>query len=160
LNVPAGTTGAKNVSALMIARQAGVEIQTLAQPEPLIVNQALWHSADTTQDWKFSLSELLRVIELFNTRNCTVRTGCYAVQAGTEDGFAPDPLRASTATVTLTRYHSADTTRDGKLSLSELLRVIELFNYRSGTVRTGEYHLHPGSEDGFNPGPISVHPGQ
>jgi hypothetical protein len=45
------------------------------------------------------------------------------------------------------------------LSLYELTRVIEFFNYRAdGGSRTGEYHLHPGSEDGFNPGPISVHP--
>jgi hypothetical protein len=39
------------------------------------------------------------------------------------------------------------------LSLAELTRVIELYNYRSGTVRTGQYHVLAGSEDGFAPGP-------
>ena len=125
----------------------------MALPDPLRVNQVLWHNADTNQDWRFSLSELLRVIQLFNTRNGTVRTGCYAVLAGTEDGFTPEPLRGSTETVSLARYHTADTNRDGKFSLSELLRVIQLFNYRSGTVRTGEYHIDPAGEDGYNPGP-------
>jgi hypothetical protein len=66
----------------------------------------------------------------------------------------PDPL-----TVPFGLVHSADTNRDGRLSLLELTRVIELYNYRPpGGGRTGEYHLHPGSEDGFNPGPLSVHP--
>ena len=55
--------------------------------------------------------------------------------------------------VTLTRYHSADSNHDGKVGLFELTRVIELFNYRSGTVRTGQYHVQAGTEDGFAPGP-------
>jgi hypothetical protein len=113
-----------------------------------------YHSADTNQDWKLGLIELTRVIELYNTRNGTVRTGCYAVATtATEDGFTQDAARANTATVTLTRYHSADTDKDGKLSLVELTRVIELYNCRSGTSRTGQYHVQAGTEDGFAPGP-------
>jgi len=52
-------------------------------------------------------------------------------------------------------YHSADTNHDGKLSLLELTRVIELYNYRVGTSRTGQYHVQtsPPTEDGFAPGP-------
>lgn len=53
----------------------------------------------------------------------------------------------------LTNYHSADTSRDGRLSLLELTRVIELFDMRVGTARTGAYRLQAGSEDGFAPGP-------
>jgi hypothetical protein len=47
----------------------------------------------TTQarDYRLNLTELLRVIELYNTRNGTVSTGQYRVQAGTEDSFAPGP---------------------------------------------------------------------
>jgi len=80
--------------------------------------------------------------------------------ANTEDGFATDPGRSNTAVVTLSRYHSADTMGtttgtppDGKINLGELLRVIELYNYRSGTTRTGQYHVLAGTEDGFTPGP-------
>jgi hypothetical protein len=57
------------------------------------------------------------------------------------------------AGVLLTRYHTADLDRNGRLSLPELLRVIELFNYRRNEARTGEYHLKAGTEDGFAPGP-------
>jgi hypothetical protein len=31
--------------------------------------------------------------------------------------------------------------------------VIELYNVRSGTTRTGAYHAQGGTEDGFAPGP-------
>ena len=41
------------------------------------------NNADTNKDWKISLSELTRVIELKNA------SGGYRVQVGTEDGFAP-----------------------------------------------------------------------
>jgi uncharacterized delta-60 repeat protein len=109
------------------------------------------HSADTNQDGRLSLVELTRVIELYNTRNGTVRTGRYKVQAGTEDGFAQDT--AATANQTLTQYHSADSNRDGQIGLSELTRVIDLYNTRVGTVRTGQYHVQAGTEDGFAPGP-------
>jgi len=34
----------------------------------------------------------------------------------------------------------------------ELTHVIELYNYRSGTSRTGQYHVPAGAEDGFAPG--------
>jgi hypothetical protein len=42
---------------------------------------------------------------------------------------------------------------DGKFNLVELTRVIELYNYRVGTVRTGQYHPQAGTEDGFGLGP-------
>jgi hypothetical protein len=141
----------------MLPRQGGTPYTLLAKPDPLVVEQALYHSADTNHDFRLSLTELLRVIELYNTRNGTVRTGAYSVdQNNLEDGFSADPARATTDVVTLTRYHSADENHDGKLSLTELLRVIELYNYRSGTVRTGEYHpaVPPEvTEDGFATGP-------
>jgi len=71
----------------------------------------------------------------------------------TEDGFSSDSTRASSTSVTLSRYHSADSNRDGKISLTELTRVIELYNYRSGTTRTGQYKPQAGAEDGFASGP-------
>ncbi len=53
-------------------------------------------------------------------------------------------------------YHSADSNRDGTLNLFELTRVIELYNYRIGTTRTGAYHLQAGTEDGYTPGPVAL----
>ena len=71
------------------------------------------HSADTNFDFRISLIEVTRMIELYNTRNGTMRTGCYRVDATGEDGFAPDPARATNATVSLPFYHAADTNQDG-----------------------------------------------
>ncbi|MEY2878840.1 MAG: hypothetical protein RLZZ15_1220, partial [Verrucomicrobiota bacterium] len=154
LNVPAGTTGDRQLTALALVRTNGALTQTVPTPNPLVIPQVVSHSADTNADNKLSLLELTRVIELFNTRNGTQRTGCYAPATTiTEDGFAIDSTRTLNAAATLTRYHSADSDRDGKLNLLELTRVIELFNYRTGTQRTGHYHIQPGTEDGFAPGP-------
>jgi hypothetical protein len=111
-----------------------------------VLVDALTHSADTNADWRISLVELTRVIELYNNRSGTIRTGEYHCEPGTEDGFAPGPG-------TLTSCHSADTDGDGRISLTELTRVIELYNARNGTTRTGDYHGEAGTEDGFSPGP-------
>ncbi|MBI5770408.1 MAG: immunoglobulin domain-containing protein [Verrucomicrobia bacterium] len=162
LNVPAGATGTQSIVAYLELRQNSTSYAFLAKPDPLPVSKVSFHSADTmgatagsAPDSKINLSELLRVIELYNYRAGTVRTGQYTMGQGTEDGFAPGPNGA-----TLTAYHSADTMgtsagtpRDGRINLSELLRVIELYNYRAGTVRTGQYHIQSGTEDGFAPGP-------
>jgi hypothetical protein len=155
---PPGETAARTLAAFAVARPGGNAVVFVANPSPLTVARVSAHSADTNQDFRIDLIELTRVIELFNTRNGTVRTGRYAVATtATEDGFAPDPVTAAGATVTLTRYHSADTAltaaRDGKIDLIELTRVIELYNTRAGTVRTGAYRAAPGTEDGFEPLP-------
>jgi hypothetical protein len=60
----------------------------------------------------------------------------------------PDPLVLRSASL-----HTADTNRDGRIGLLELTRVIELYNYRSGGSRTGQYKPKSGTEDGFDPGP-------
>ena len=118
-----------------------------------------YHSADTDKDWHIDFDEVLRVVELYNTKTSTVRTGAYKVQEGTVDGFAPDPGRLAPYTAVLSKYHSADSDRDGKIGLLELLRVIELYNWYQGSVRTGQYHLKTeaeadrASEDGYLIGP-------
>lgn len=132
----------------------GTSLEFLAQPDPLVVSAVLRHTADTDQDGRINLQELTRVIELYNTRSGTTRTGCYGVaQVLTEDGYVADGSRPSSTVVALNRYHSADTNRDGKISLFELTRVIELYNYRSNSTRTGQYRAKADSEDGFAPGP-------
>ena len=161
VNVPAGDTGVKGLNAGAVVRAAGGAYTVTTTPNPLLVPpSAVFHSADTNQDMQIGLIELTRVIELYNTRNGTTRTGAYQVATTiTEDGFTPEPVRTA-ASNNLTRYHSADThtdtigsARDGRLNLTELTRVIELYNTRVGTVRTGAYHLASGTEDGFAPGP-------
>ncbi len=113
-------------------------------------NLATYHSADTNGDGAISLSELTRVIELYNTRNGTTRTGEYHTAATTtEDGYEPG------AGAITGSYHSADENHDGKIDLGELTRVIELYNTRSGTTRTGLYHQENGTEDGYAPGPAN-----
>jgi hypothetical protein len=114
-----------------------------------------FHSADIDQNGQLDLRELLRVIEIYNTRFGTAGTGLYQVNASSVDGFDSDSSVDGSSTVTLTRYHSADSDRDAKMSLPELLRVIELYNFRVGTARTGDYRADPTSVDGFSTGPRS-----
>ncbi|MBI5772013.1 MAG: hypothetical protein HZA93_29840, partial [Verrucomicrobia bacterium] len=162
LNVPVGARGAYPVAALLTVQESGNVLNALAQPDPLRLGQL--HSGDTmgpttgtAPDGRLNLAELLRVIELYNYRAGTVRTGQYTLATtATEDGFTPGPNGTALTTV----FHSADTMGptpgtppDGKLNLAELLRVIELYNYRAGTVRTGQYRILAGTEDGFAPGP-------
>ena len=148
LNVPPGESGTRSVAGLLIYRAGGTPVQVAASPDPLNVDvKVLQHSADTDHNWKLSLLELTRVIELYNYRAGTSRTGEYHVESGTEDGYASGPGSQTGA------YHSADTDHNWKLNLLELTRVIELYNYRSGTTRTGEYHVEAGTEDGYAPGP-------
>jgi hypothetical protein len=155
LNVPAGTSGQRQLPANAVVRNGGTLVLPVATPSPLTISQLTTHTADTNSDFRIGLVELTRVIELYNVRFTTTRTGRYKEQDGTEDGFGLDLLTAPTGTaVPLTRYHSADTNQDARLSLVELTRVIELFNVRSGNTRTGAYRAATTTtEDGFAPGP-------
>ncbi|HPO16640.1 MAG TPA: hypothetical protein PLI09_24600, partial [Candidatus Hydrogenedentes bacterium] len=93
------------------------------------------HSADQNGDHQVNLSELLRVIQFFNSDG-------FHCEAGTEDGYAPGPGDTSCA------LHDSDyNAQDWRISLSELLRVIQFFN-------SGGYHYCPGedTEDGYCPG--------
>ncbi len=93
------------------------------------------HFADQNGDGLISLSELLRVIQFFNSEG-------FHCEAGTEDGFAPGP--GDTACTA----HSSDyNPHDWHIGLSELLRLIQFFN-------SGGYHYCPddATEDGYCPG--------
>ncbi|MFM8334973.1 MAG: IPT/TIG domain-containing protein, partial [Opitutaceae bacterium] len=106
LSVPSGQAGAKEIAALVGVR-SGAETQVLAQPDPLPVAPVTTHSADTDRNYRISLTELTRVIELYNSRNGTTRTGAYGLAETTEDGFAADATRAASVAVSLGRYHTA-----------------------------------------------------
>jgi hypothetical protein len=105
------------------------------------------------RDFRVSLLELTRVIELFNTRHAGARTGAYREDQAGEDGYAPAPELSLTGLASPTRFHAADVNRDARITLLELTRVIELFNFREAGVRTGRYRILPGTEDGFAAGP-------
>ncbi|HPO15120.1 MAG TPA: M4 family metallopeptidase [Candidatus Hydrogenedentes bacterium] len=93
------------------------------------------HSADPNGDHTISLSELLRIIQFFNSNG-------FHCQAGSEDGYAPGPGDTACAP------HDSDyNAQDWHISLSELLRIIQFFN-------SGGYHYCPGedTEDGYCPG--------
>jgi hypothetical protein len=91
---------------------------------------ASYHSTDTNLDGRISLSELLRVIQFYNS-------GGLHCSPGTGDGYAAGPGATDCAP------HSADYNPvNWRIALSELLRLIQLYN-------AGSYAACPGSEDGF-----------
>ena len=51
--------------------------------------------------------------------------------------------------------HSADYNKDWIISLDELNNFIRLYNYRTGNVRTGDYHCDSKTIDGYAPGPAT-----
>jgi hypothetical protein len=82
-----------------------------------------------------NLSEVIRVIAFYNS------TGLHC-QSGSEDGYAPGPLGDKSCAP-----HSSDySPQDWAISLSELLRLVQLYNI-------GSIHPCPNSEDGFCLGP-------
>jgi len=92
------------------------------------------HNADQNSDFQISLSELLRVVQLFNSV-------VFHCETGTEDGYAPGPGDTS-CPAHGSDYHPAD----WRINLSEVLRLIQIYNspgYR--------YCPDEGSEDGFCP---------
>ena len=93
------------------------------------------HSADYNKDWKISLSEVLRMVQLHNV-------GGFHCDISTEDGYAAGPGDQS-----CTPHDSDYNLRDWKISLSELMRIIQFYN-----ALEGSYHVHPGTEDGYAPG--------
>ncbi len=155
LQVPATETALQIRPLNVVLTLGGNGPTTLFSPRPgplRILPANLPHSADANGDFRVSLLELTRVIELFNTRNNSVRSGAYRVDAAGEDGFAPETARTAGVTAVLARYHAADSNRDGSIGLFELTRMIQLYNVRNGSVRTGIYRVQSGSEDGYAPG--------
>lgn len=90
------------------------------------------HKGDTDYDEALSLAEVLRVVQLYNA----LKYSC--ANFASEDGYKPGPGGLTCG------VHSADfLVPQGEISLSELLRVIQLYN-------VGGYTACPGSsEDGF-----------
>jgi hypothetical protein len=93
------------------------------------------HAGDYVADWRVSVSELLRIIQFYNT-------GSLHCDPSTEDGFAPGPGGGTCPA------HSADyAPQDWTIAFSELLRIIQFYN-------AGCYGPAPNTEDGFAPCPF------
>ncbi|HPO14564.1 MAG TPA: hypothetical protein PLI09_14065 [Candidatus Hydrogenedentes bacterium] len=94
--------------------------------------QVIVHSADQNADGQIDVSELLRVIQFYNSN------GLHC-QAGTEDGYAPGE-----GDYTCSPHSSDYAPQDWRIGLSELLRLIQFYNSEG-------YHVCEGGEDGFCP---------
>jgi hypothetical protein len=118
---------------------AGATVSIVLELEPA-VSQVHVHRGDQDGNGAISLSELLRVIQVFNMRGYH----CADSPGATEDGYLPGPGGNHGCAP-----HSSDyNPPDWVINLSELLRLIQFFNMRG-------YHACPGenTEDGFCPGP-------
>ncbi len=163
VNIPATASGNQSLTSLVEFTVGETPIKVVVTPDPLPINQIFFHTADTNGNYKMDLSELTRVITIYNTRFDTgvgkVRTGCYKLLSGTVDGFSTEVTRDPSAVVTLPTYHAADYNRNGKIDLPELTRVITLYNTRydtgGGKVRTGYYKVSVGTTtvDGYTTDP-------
>ena len=92
------------------------------------------HSADTGRDWAISLSELSRLITLYNARG-------YRVDSTTKDGYAPYPGPQAGAP------HDSDfDPQDWAISIPEISRLVTFYN-------AGAYAHNPATPDGFEPRP-------
>jgi len=136
VRVPPGQTGQAAISGVAIARVSEVEESsnepvTALTPDPL----GRAHSADIDFDRTISLSEMLRVVQHYSLGGLH----CAASFSETEDGYIPGATGPQDCP-----NHTADfQAPDWQITLSELLRVIQLFN--------GGYHRCPdaGTPDGF-----------
>ena len=92
------------------------------------------HAADTAlPEGQISLSELTRVVQLYNA-------GALRCDAQTEDGYAPGAGDTSSCDA-----HSSDyAPSDWAITLSELLRLVQLYNVGSYGCCQGD-----AGEDGF-----------
>ena len=95
-----------------------------------------YHDADTDQDWRISLNELLRVIQFYNA-------GEYHCDGYTEDDFAPGPGGEHSYQCP---HHLDSAPEYWSIDLHELLRGIQFYN-------SGGYHMALDTEEGFAPGP-------
>jgi Ca2+-binding EF-hand superfamily protein len=95
--------------------------------------EGILHRADINADLKISLSEVLRLVQFHNA-------GAYACVLASEDGYEPDVLKGGLLNCSL---HTADTDANSSISLSELMRVIQLYN------AGGYFDCEQETEDGF-----------
>ncbi|MBI1319885.1 MAG: PQQ-binding-like beta-propeller repeat protein [Candidatus Hydrogenedens sp.] len=96
------------------------------------------HRADLNADGKFELTELLRVVQLYNA-------GGYACDDSTEDGYRPIEASGAKGRDIRCLAHTADfqDSGNGAIELSEMLRVIQIFSLGGYIACEGQ------TDDGF-----------
>ncbi|HNR30825.1 MAG TPA: hypothetical protein PKI11_08035, partial [Candidatus Hydrogenedentes bacterium] len=99
------------------------------------------HTADQSQNNLIELTELLRVIQFYNSGGFH----CADDPSTTEDGYVPGPGLNHACCAHASDYWPSGP--DWRIELTELLRIIQFYN-------SGGYHWCPseGTEDGFCPG--------
>jgi hypothetical protein len=136
--VPEDEVGGKIIGGLAYYRIDGPEQQSNFAVTMVNGTGSERHSADyAPSDWRFSLSELMRIIQFFNK-------GGFRCGTATEDGYSPSGGSDHSCTT-----HSSDySPQDWQINLTELLRIIQFFN-------AGGYYACPDgvTEDGFCPVP-------
>ncbi len=138
VTVPNDADGEAVFSGYVLYRTTDSEELTSPVVETVLLNG--WptdraHSADSNRDWRISLTEMLRVVQLFNF-------GGFGCDEASEDGYAPGNDKPR-----ICMPHACDyRVQDWKIDLSELLRFIQLYN-----APGGGYILQEGTEDGFAP---------
>jgi hypothetical protein len=90
------------------------EAESSGEGEPPV-----FHTADTDGNLRFSLGELLRVIQFFNAGEFS----CAAAKGDSEDGYA-----TGVGPRECVAHDSDYSPQDWTINLSELLRMIQLFN--------------------------------
>ncbi len=135
--IPAGATGLRVITGqgLCRLRESGERRTTTVLTVIPSEDSGKIHTADQDGNNQISLSELLRIIQFFNT------AGLHC-EEGTEDGYAPGPGGTG-----CTPHDSDYAPQDWSINLTELLRIIQFFNI-------GLYHSCPEqlTEDGYCPG--------
>lgn len=146
VGIPQEASGLRTLQGEVIARilpEGAAQSEEVRSPNEVTVLRdtegAGLHSADTSEDNLFSLSELLRGIQLFNIG----AYHCATVANPSEDGYRP----GSEGPRDCVPHNSDYNPQNWSISLSELLRLIQLFN--SGGYREC---LEQNTEDGFCPG--------
>lgn len=145
LNVPASSIGTQEVSGRIEAQFDGqLFVAELDDARIERLGSGQRHSADSSDNFIISLSEFLRVLQFYTIGSYS----CAFNPEFSEDGYVAGPTGDELCTLHASDF---DLTNDGafRISLSELLRLVQLYNART-------YHqcpLDPESEDGFCPGP-------
>ncbi|MDM8549354.1 VWA domain-containing protein [Desulfobacterales bacterium HSG2] len=129
LNSDAGT-GVYDISAG--PRLASERASSSCASMPVKEVQKTYHSADyNPADYEISISELLRVIQMYNSP-------AYHCDSGGEDKYA-----LGTGDQNCTPHASDYNPQNWKIDLTELLRMIQLYN-------SSRYQTDPDGEDGFS----------
>ncbi len=116
---------------IILSSPTGTSVPATAVNGIMTFQRSAYHSADQNHDWKISLTEILRVIQFYNS-------GSYYCSCSTEDGYDLTGVNRDCFP------HNSDyyETPNWHIQLYELLRLIQIYNY-------GSYHPATGTEDGF-----------